>query len=543
MAREKKKETLTLEERLQAALVPDWEQPYKLPENWCWTRMQEIAQWGSGGTPSRKIPEFYNGDIPWIKTGELNDDYIFETEEHITQEAMFHSSAKLFPLHTVVIAMYGATIGKVAILGIPATTNQACACGIANTSTNYKYLFYYARSQKDEFIKKGKGGAQPNISQEIIKFHEFPLAPLPEQQRIVDRIESLFAKLDEAKQKAQDALDSFETRKAAILHKAFTGELTAQWRKEHDVGMESWNKTILKDVCKVNPKKIDTNRLPDDLEVSFFPMASLSEIYGEITEPQTRLLKEVKKGFTNFSEGDVVFAKITPCMENGKSAIIEKLVNGIGYGTTEFYVLRCNENLYNRYLYHMVRDTSFRHKAKAVMSGAVGQQRVPKSFMENYPLDLPSVPEQIEIVLILDDFLTKEQQSKEAAEAVLEQIDLIKKSILARAFRGELGTNDPAEESAVELVKEVVEKSAEINNKGKTKTKRTVIPGKIKSALSNSNEEEIVRLLIKSIPKAVSLQMIMSISKKKFELMDALRSLEQKQIVIKNSLGEYLLKR
>lgn len=249
MAKAKKKENLTPEERLQAALVPDWEQPYKVPENWCWTRMKEVAQWGSGGTPSRKIPEYYNGDIPWIKTGELNDDYIFETEEHITQEAISHSSAKLFPINTVVIAMYGATIGKVAILGIPATTNQACACGIANTSINYKYLFYYACSQKDDFIKKGKGGAQPNISQEIIKFHEFPLPPLPEQQRIVDRIESLFSKLDEAKQKAQDALDSFETRKAAILHKAFTGELTAQWRKEHGVGMESWEEKTLQDVC------------------------------------------------------------------------------------------------------------------------------------------------------------------------------------------------------------------------------------------------------------------------------------------------------
>ena len=155
----------------------------------------------------------------------------------------------------------------------------------------------------------------------------------------------------------------------------------------------------------------------------------------------------------------------------------------------------------------------------------------------------PTIDEQTEIVRILDDLLAKEQQAKEVAEAVLGQIDLIKKSILARAFRGELGTNDPVEESAVELVKEVIEKSAEINKKPKTKTKRTVIPRKIKSALSNPNEEEIVRLLIKSVPKAVSLQMIMSISKKKFELMDALRSLEQKQIVIKNSLGEYLLKR
>ena len=248
MARAKKETALTPEERLQAALVPDWEWPYKLPENWCWTRMQEIAQWGSGGTPSRKVSEYYNGDISWVKTGELNDDYIFETEEHITQEAISHSSAKIYPTDTVVIAMYGATIGKVGILGIPAATNQACACAIVRPSTDYKYLFYYAQSQKDDFIKKGKGGAQPNISQEIIKFHQFPLPPLAEQQRIVDRIESLFAKLDEAKEKAQAVVDSFETRKAAILHKAFTGELTAKWREEHGSSIGHWKECSIGDV-------------------------------------------------------------------------------------------------------------------------------------------------------------------------------------------------------------------------------------------------------------------------------------------------------
>lgn len=543
MARAKKETALTPEERLQAALVPDWEWPYKLPGNWCWTRMQEIAQWGSGGTPSRKVSEYYNGDISWVKTGELNDDYIFETEEHITQEAISHSSAKIYPTDTVVIAMYGATIGKVGILGIPAATNQACACAIVKPSTDYKYLFYYAQSQKDDFIKKGKGGAQPNISQEIIKFHQFPLPPLAEQQSIVDRIESLFAKLDEAKEKAQAVVDSFETRKAAILHKAFTGELTAKWREEHGVRMESWEQCSLSDVCTVNPKKADTKDLPDELEVSFFPMPALSEIYGEITDPQTRLLKEVRSGFTNFSEGDVVFAKITPCMENGKSAVVGKLVNDIGYGTTEFFVLRCSDRLYNRFLYHLVRDKLFRDKAKAAMAGAVGQQRVPKRYLETYKLNLPKFNEQREIVRILDGSFAKEQQTKEAAEAVLDQIDLMKKSILARAFRGELGTNDPSEESAVELLRQVIEQEDGDVIRPKAKAKRIAIPAEIKPLLSGANEEAIVKLLLKAAPQSVSTQTVMSISKKKFELMDALRNLEKKQIVSKSDSGEYSLVR
>ena len=138
--------------------VPVEEQPYPIPENWCWTRMKNIAQWGSGGTPSRKNLSYYEGTIPWIKTGELNDDYIFETEEHISDDAIAHSSAKLFPINTIVIAMYGATIGKVGILGVEATTDQACACGVALSAVYFKYLFYYARSEKDNFVKKGKGG-------------------------------------------------------------------------------------------------------------------------------------------------------------------------------------------------------------------------------------------------------------------------------------------------------------------------------------------------------------------------------------------------
>ncbi len=431
------------------------EQPYPIPGNWCWTTLGMIAKWGSGGTPSRKKPEYYGGEIPWIKTGELNDGFVFDSEETITKEAIVHSSAKLFPINTVVIAMYGATIGKAGILGIKAAVNQACACGVCTEALNYQYLFYYARSQKAAFIAKAKGGAQPNISQEIIKNHPIPLPPLAEQKRIVGRIERIFARLDEAKEKAQAVLDGFELRRSAILHKAFSGELTEKWRQEHGVGLDSWEDVLLSDVCKVNPKKLDTRNLPDDLEVSFFPMPALSEIYGEITEPQTRLLKEVRSGFTNFSEGDVVFAKITPCMENGKSAVIDKLVNGIGYGTTEFFVFRCGNKLYNRYLYHLVRDQHFRDEAKAVMTGAAGQQRVPKSFLENYSLRLPSIHEQKEISRKLDEMFAKEMKAKASAESVLARIDTMKRAVLARAFCGELGTNDPAEESAAELLKQI----------------------------------------------------------------------------------------
>jgi len=155
MARTAKKKALTLEEKLQQALVPVEEQPYPVPDNWVWAYLSSVARWGSGGTPSRKVPEYYEGDIPWIKTGELNDAYIYESEEAISQLGLLKSSAKIFPINTVIVAMYGATIGELGILGVEATTNQACACAVTNQLVVfYKYLFYYLMSNVVNLVSK-----------------------------------------------------------------------------------------------------------------------------------------------------------------------------------------------------------------------------------------------------------------------------------------------------------------------------------------------------------------------------------------------------
>ena len=443
MARGKKKGSLTPEERLQAALVPESEQPYPVPWNWCWTRMENIAQWGSGGTPSRKIPEYYSGDIPWIKTGELNDDYIFETEEHITEEAISHSSAKLFPVNTVAIAMYGATIGKVGILGIAATTNQACACGVSNPSANYKYLFYYARSQKDNFIKKGKGGAQPNISQEIIKSHEFPLPPLSEQHRIVDRIESLFAKLDEAKQKAQDALDSFETRKAAILHKAFTGEL---------IGKHSTATTTLEEITtciRIGPFGSALHK--EDYILGGVPVVNPKHIVQQKIVPEEKttvsVLKAEELSSYILQKNDIILGRRG---DMGRSAPVTDLETGWLCGTGSM-IIRLKSG-YNAKFYSQIIASQAAVRYLEENSVGSTMKNLNEKVVRLLPIPDFTVDEQLEIVRILDNLLAKEQQAKEVAEKVLEQIDLIKKAILARAFRGELGTNDPSEENAKELL-------------------------------------------------------------------------------------------
>lgn len=538
MARGKKKETLTPEERLQAALVPESEQPYKIPENWCWTRMENIAQWGSGGAPSRKIPEYYSGNIPWIKTGELNDDYIFETAEYITAEAISHSSAKLFPVNTVAIAMYGATIGKVGILGIAATTNQACACGVSNPSVNYKYLFYYARSQKDSFIKKGKGGAQPNISQEIIKSHEVPLPPLPEQHRIVDRIESLFAKLDEAKQKAQDALDSFEPRKAAILHKAFTGELTAQWRKERDVGMESWRTVTFKDAClKITD---GTHHSPVNTptgEYMYVTAKNIKETGIDLTN-----ITFVSKGVHDeiYSRCDVQYGDVLYIKDGATTGIAT--VNTIEepfFLLSSVAVLRPDKKqIVAEYMVYNLNSSQTKTMMINNMSGNA-ITRLTLSKIKTAPITVCSLDEQDEIVRILDDHLTKEQQAKEAAEGVLEQIDLIKKSVLARAFRGELGTNDPSEESAVELLKKVLA----VEPSPKSRAKAISIPREVEKQLKSELERKIIKLYYYLDSQSLPINTLIEVSSQKFEVLESIRNLEQRNIIKKLPNGNYKLVR
>ena len=169
----------------------------QLPDSWCWTTLGKVGKWQSGTTPSRLNKEYYGGDIPWLKTGDLNDGYIYDIPETITQKALEETSVKLNPAGSVLIAMYGATIGKVGILTCPATTNQACCACVEYNGIEQMYLFYFLLSHREEFIMLGGGGAQPNISKEKIIETLFPLPPYTEQLRIVTKIEELFAVLDE----------------------------------------------------------------------------------------------------------------------------------------------------------------------------------------------------------------------------------------------------------------------------------------------------------------------------------------------------------
>ena len=202
--------------------------PFEVPESWVWTTLGEVGTWQSGGTPSRSNKTYYGGNIPWLKTGDLNDGLISDIPESITEEAVANSSAKINPTGSVLIAMYGATIGKLGILTFPATTNQACCACIEFNAIIQLYLFYFLLSQRNEFIAKGGGGAQPNISKEIIVNTFIPLPPLSEQQRIVMEIEKWFALIDQIEQSKVNLQTIIKQAKSKILDLAIHGKLAQQ---------------------------------------------------------------------------------------------------------------------------------------------------------------------------------------------------------------------------------------------------------------------------------------------------------------------------
>ena len=202
--------------------------PFEIPNSWVWATLGDIGTWQAGGTPSRSNKTYYGGSIPWLKTGDLNDGLITDIPESITEEAVANSSAKINPVGSVLIAMYGATIGKLGILTFPATTNQACCACIEYYAVIQSYLFYFLLSQRTTFISKGGGGAQPNISKEIIVNTTIPLPPLAEQQRIVTEIQRCFALINQIEQGKVDLQTTIKQLKNRTLDLAIHGKLVSQ---------------------------------------------------------------------------------------------------------------------------------------------------------------------------------------------------------------------------------------------------------------------------------------------------------------------------
>lgn len=325
----------------------------------------------SGGTPNTKKIEYYDGgDIPWLSSGEINQGYIFSTDKYITQLGLENSSAKWVPANSVVIAMYGATAGKVGFIKIPLTTNQAVCTLLPNDGFEPLYLYYATLSKTSWMISQCRGAAQPNISQSIIRSMEIPMATIDEQKRFC----KLLTQADKSK---------FGDFKSQFIE-MFGNPLSLNQKNELK---------RLGECCILNPRRPNI-ALCDTDKVSFIPMPAVSED-GYLVDMTDEEYGKVKKGFTYFENNDVLFAKITPCMENGKGAIVHGLTNGIGMGSTEFHVLRPINGISSPYwLLALTRMPIFRERAAKNMSGTGGQKRVSASYLDHFMVGLPAIEEQ-----------------------------------------------------------------------------------------------------------------------------------------------------
>ena len=477
MAKAKKEAALTPEERLQAALVPDWEWPYKLPENWCWTTVGAINQYvGSSIDPMKSINECFElYSVP--SSAENYPEVVFGAEIGSTKQAVEKGDVLLCKINPRINRVW--KVSKHTEHTLLASSEWIV---VRNSKFLSDYLMWCFRSQyfREYMLSNvsGVGGSLMRAQPKYVQGYPIPVPPLTEQQRIVDRIENLFAKLDESKEKAQIVVDSFETRKAAILYKAFTGELTANWREAHGVGMESWEKHTVDDLCHSlkygTAKKSDTSGT-----VVVIRMGNLQQ--GEIDWSDLAYSNDdddIEK--YKLYPGDVLFNRTNSAALVGKTSIYRGEYPAIYAG----YLIKLDydhEQIIGDYLNYALNTLDAKEYCNSVKTDGVNQSNINAKKIGAYSFSVPSVPEQKEIVGVVQRLLLKEKQAKEAAEAVLDQIDLMKKSILARAFRGELGTNDPTDEPAVELIKSVFQQKIAQESKPKKQEKK-----------GNHKEENIV---------------------------------------------------
>lgn len=453
----KKKTALTIEERLQQALVPAEEQPYEVPENWVWVRLGSLADVKGG----KRLPKgtTFSENItkhPYIRVTDFNAIGVsLEGLKYIDEDVYEKISRYTISSDDIYVSIAG-SIGKVGIIpscidGANLTENAAKITNIKGINQKYLCLFLKSEFAQYQMQSATIATTQAKLALFRIESLTFPLPPLSEQQRIVERIEELFAKLDEAKERLQEVANSFAVRKAAILHKAFTGELTKQWRRENGVSDESWEEKKGEDFFEyVTSGSRGWAKYYSDKGSIFVRMGNLNHgtIELDLSDIQYVELPDQVEGQRSKLQKNDILISITA--DVGMIGLVREDMDA--YINQHVALARPKNDLYAEFLaWYFVSDVGLQqmqNKQRGATKIGLGLQDI-RSII----LKIPTLSEQHEIVRLIDDLLARERKAQQATEQALASIDLMKKSILARAFRGELGTNKASEASALELLR------------------------------------------------------------------------------------------
>ena len=378
--------------------------PFEVPECWCWTTLGEIGNWQAGATPSRMRKDYYGGNIPWLKTGDLTDGYICEIPETITDKALEETSVKLNPTGSVLIAMYGATIGKIGILTFPATTNQACCACVDYKAVTPKYLFYFLLSHKEEFVKMGGGGAQPNISKEKIISTLIPIPPIAEQNRIADEIERLITFIETIDLNQAILEQYIKLYKERILDMALSGKLIPQ---------DQDDEPAIELLRKINPSFAPAdNRHYENLpetweEVELGAICQLFDgekvIDKELVNLDVKYLRGSKEG-DKLSSGKYVRKDALMILVDGENSGEVFITPHEGYQGSTFKQLRISSELNRDYVLSLIQ-----HSRELLKDNKVGSAipHLNKKLFKQIHVPIPPYNEQERIVQTVQTIMFK----------------------------------------------------------------------------------------------------------------------------------------
>jgi type I restriction enzyme S subunit len=407
-------------------------------EDWVKVELGKVCFTTSGGTPSRRNKEFYEGAIPWVKSGELDKGIIYDTEEHISEDAIKNSSAKIFPEGTLLIALYGATIGKLAFLGVEAATNQAI-CGIFKSQViESKYLYNFLLNRRQKLISQGTGGAQPNISQTILKKLEVPLAPLPIQRAIVTKIENLFTSLDKGIADLKKAQEQLKVYRQAVLKKAFEGHFTNRKEKEGELP-EGWKWVKLGEVTLSMKNGIyKPSNFYGEQGIACLRMYNIDK--GKILWFDIKRMVLEKQDIDEYSliKGDLLVNRVNSRELVGKTATIKGFIEPVIYESKNIRVRldlnRVNSDYIN-YWFLIKANEYFNSNAQQT----VGMASINQKQLFNFEFPLPPSPaEQHAIVREIESRLSVCDKIEQSITETLEKSEALRQSILRKAFEGKL---------------------------------------------------------------------------------------------------------
>ena len=411
MAGRKKQPELTAEEKLQQAFVPEAEQPYKVPDNWCWVRLKILSDFERGITfPASAKEKIANeSNIPCIRTANIQEELEIDDLIYVDKKYMKENENKLIRVNDIIMSSANSRelVGKVAYVNyiVELMTFGGFVLAIRSKSISSKFLFYFLRLEflLGHFMGKSTQTTNiANINTANLGNYAFPLPPFAEQQRIVERIETLFAKLDEAKEKLQNTLETFETRKAAILHKAFTGELTATWRKQHGLTMDSWEEKKYGDICRVvrggSPRPAGSLEFYDG-DIPFMKVADITSNEGPYVNSTQYSIKEAGLKKTRFVEANTLLLTNSGATLGVPAICTFKTT--FNDGIAAFLGLNSNTLLFHYYF--LLSKTN---ELRAINKGAA-QPNLNTNIIAAIEINLPSLDEQTEIVRIIDNLHQK----------------------------------------------------------------------------------------------------------------------------------------